>query len=48
VVTAVVWVTTSGLLCVAMSKRVDKEDAMLEKNFVDEWRSRWVLNGVQY
>ena len=39
VVTGAVWVTTLGLLCVAISKRMDKEDAMLEKNFGEEWRA---------
>ena len=34
-----VWVTLLGILFVTLSKRMDKEDAMLEKNFGEEWRA---------
>ncbi|KAF8553267.1 hypothetical protein OG21DRAFT_1464357 [Imleria badia] len=34
-----VWVTGVGLLCVLMSRRMDREDAMLEENFGEAWRA---------
>jgi len=33
------WVTLLGTLFVGLSKRMDKEDAMLEKTFGEEWRA---------
>jgi protein-S-isoprenylcysteine O-methyltransferase Ste14 len=38
-VTGVVWVTVLGTLSVGLSKRMDKEDKMLEKNFGEAWRA---------
>lgn len=38
-VLACVWVTVLGGLWLTVSKRMDKEDAMLEHNFGEEWRT---------
>lgn len=36
---ACVWATALGMLYVVSNKRMNKEDAMLEKNFGEEWRA---------
>ncbi|KAG9310928.1 hypothetical protein JVU11DRAFT_8801 [Chiua virens] len=36
---ACTWITMMGPLCLLLVKRMDKEDAMLEQNFGDEWRA---------
>ena len=38
-VMGVLWVTQLGMLYAMLSKRMDKEDAMLEKNFGEAWRA---------
>jgi len=38
-VCACMWAAELGMLCVFLSKRMDKEDAMLEKTFGETWRA---------